>query len=476
MFLSKLFKKINMKKIVFISVIAIFLASCTKQLNQLPITAKNTATFPGSQSELEEYITSAYGTLQSQGLYGLYLPAVGEVSSDNTYEEVPGNDLGIYYELDAFKVSTPNGLLASVWQASYQCIQQTNVVLNRIDNINYDVAATKKARKGEMKFIRALLYFNLVRLFGDVPLVTTETTNPNLYFGQGRTASASVYTQIKADLTDAIGLLPATISQPGRVRKTAAQALLGKVYLTLKDYTNGETQLQAVIASGIHSLQSNPSIVFPIPNENNADIIFAVQFAAGVNGNTEGSIMAQQFSPSGTIANSKGHDLPTQSLYNLYTITDLRKEVYVKKTAAGTPFCAKWTNNTAVPADGGSDFPVLRYADVILMAAEAENGLNNTPGAITLLNQIRTRAGVPATTATTQSTVRDAIDLERRLELVGEGHRWFDLLRTGTAITVMNQFFVNTGSPITIGANNLLMPVPQNQIDTDPSIKQNPGY
>jgi hypothetical protein len=186
--------------------------------------------------------------------------------------------------------------------------------------------------------------------------------------------------------------------------------------------------------------------------------------------------MAQQFRPSGVVANAKGHDLPTKDFYSLYAAADARKGVYVTTTSIGTPYCNKWTLNTAVPADGGSDFPVIRYADVLLMMAEVENELGNTASAIPYLNQIRVRAGLPGTLATSQSDVRNAIDLERRFELIGEGHRWFDLLRTGKAISVMNQWFAANSTPITITQNNLLMPIPQTEINTDPTLSQNPGY
>src|SRR6218665_2019453 len=226
---------------------ALLIIACNKQLDQLPTTSKNLETFLSNEKEAEEYIHAAYGKLQAKGLYGLYLPAIGEIPSDNTYDEVPANDAGMY---------------------------------------------------GEMNFIRALLYFNLVRTFGDVPLNTEETTDPNKYFGQGRTAADTVYAQIVKDLNEAIAVLPAKTEQPGRVIKTAAQALLGKVYLTLKDYPNAKTQLEAVRTSREHSLQSSITTLFDINNKSNNEIIFAVQFASGINSNSEGSILFQQFSPS----------------------------------------------------------------------------------------------------------------------------------------------------------------------------------
>lgn len=465
------------KFILIIAVIGLMAASCQKELNQSPSTSKDISKFFTNQTEAEEYINAVYGNLQSTGLYGLYLPAFAEIPSDNTFDQVPSNDNGNFGQLDQFTTIPSNDIIETTWRDSYQAIQKTNVVLGRIDNISYTDPVQKQSRKGEMLFIRALLYFNMVRLYGDVPLVTTETTDPNQLFGQGRQPAASVYTQIKADLTAAIGFLPDAPSQPGRVVKTAAEALLGKVYLTLKDYPNAEAQLLTVVNSGRHTLLGKVQDVFALTNENNKEIIFAVQFASGINGNSEGSVMFQLFSPSATVSGAKGHNLPTLSLYNLYAANDLRKNVYVTLAPTGAPF----DNKLSAPAgnvitDGPSDFVVLRYADVILMLAETENELGNAGPAAGYLNMIRNRAGLTNTAATSQTALRDAIAQERRLELIGEGHRWFDLLRTGTAIQVMNQWFKDNNILTTIDQHNLLMPVPQSQVNTDPAIKQNPGY
>ena len=450
-------------------------SACTDNLYQEPQTSKVIGSFLRNEIEVEEYVNAVYGTLQATGLYGLYLPAITEIPSDNTFDEVPANDDGIYGQLDQFTTIPSNAIVTSVWQASYQGIQRANVVLGRIDAVSYASATTKQARVGEMKFIRALLYFNLVRLYGDVPLVTRETTDPNTYFGQGRTAKALVYNQVVTDLAEAIQGLPAATTQPGRVIKTAAQALLAKVYLTQQSYAAALPLLQAVVSSGRHALQANPADVFSLTNENNSEIIFAVQFASGVNGNSEGSIAFQQFSPSGMVSGAKGHNLPARALYSLYTATDRRRGTYVAVTSAGTPFLRK-LSAPAVVTDGGSNAVVLRYADVLLMLAEVQTELNSLPEAAANLSLVRTRAGLAATAANTPADLRAAIALERRLELIGEGHRWFDLLRTGTAVSVMNSFFQASNILTTIGPNNLLMPVPQSQVNTDPSILQNPGY
>jgi hypothetical protein len=252
---------------------------------------------------------------------------------------------------------------------------------------------------------------------------------------------------------------------------------LGKVFLTLKDYSNAKTQLLTVVNSGKNILLPRVQDVFAVSNENNKEILFSVQFTSGVNGNSEGSLMYQQFSPSATVSGAKGHNLPTLSLYNLYAANDLRRGVYVNLASTGAPFNNKLSAPpSTVITDGPSDFVVLRYADVVLMQAEVEKELSNTGQAATYLNMIRTRAGLANTNAVSQSDLREAIALERRLELVGEGHRWFDLLRTGTAVAVMNKWFKDNNILITIDQHDLLMPVPQSQVNTDPAIKQNPGY
>lgn len=465
-----------MRRVIFYLVVVLFLGGCTNQLDQIPLTNKELSIFLRTEIEVEEYVNATYAALQANGLYGLYLPAMGEIPSDNSFDEVPANDGAIYGDLDEFKTIPTNGILDDNWRMSYVAIQRCNVVLNRIEQVNFRVAATKNARIGEMKFIRALLYFNLVRFYGEVPLVTQETSDPNVFFGQGRTAVSEVYTQIIKDLTESAAVLPTTTTQAGRVIKTAAQALLGKVYLTQKEYVKAKTELGAVISSNVHLLLPNTADVFALTNENNREVIFAVQFGSGINSNTEGSIMYQQFAPSNTVSGAKGHNLPTKELYAKYGANDTRKANYVDITANGTPYNNKLKRPTTVITDGGSDVVILRYADVLLMQAEVENELGNTATAQTLLNQVRTRAKLPNTTATTQAELRGAIDFERRLELAGEGHRWLDLLRTGQAITVMNDWFKVQNVPITVTNKNLLFPIPQKQIDTDPTIKQNAGY
>jgi len=466
-----------LNRLTYLLLLLPLLVACEGELYQSPLTDKSVENFFSNEGEIESGINGVYATLQAQGLYNLYLPAIGEIPSDNTFDEVPANDGGRYGQLDEFTTIPANEVITEIWRDAYVGIQAANLVLNRIEDIPFQEEATKKARTGELRFIRALLYFNLVRIYGEVPLVTRETRDPTDYFGQGRSSVAEVYDQILMDLKEAVSLLPQFADVPGRVTQTAAQALLGRVYVTRKDFVQAETQLEAVVESGIHALEPQPADVFHTENELNAEILFAVQFASGVNGNTEGSDAFVQFSPSGTVNGAKGHNLPNRDFVTLYQEDDLRKAAYIGLTDKEVPFCKKYKQPTTIPEDGESDWIVIRYADVLLMLAEAKNENGKLSEAAFYLNQVRNRAGLGAFETTSQSEMDEAIERERRLELIGEGHRWFYLLRTDKAISTINNWFQsNTSLGINIDEHDLLMPIPQSQINTDPALTQNPGY
>lgn len=463
-----------MKKLAYLLTAAmtlLFMASCENELVQNPNTTKVADNFYSNEAELEEAINAVYATLQFTGVYNTGMPAVGELPGEDAYDETPANDGGVYGMLDDFNVIPQSSLIANVWEDSYKGIQRSNIVLNRIQEIEYDVPATKNARTGEMLFIRSLLYFNLIRTFGDVPLITEEVTNPQEYFGQSRTPLGEVYGQIISDLEEAAGLLPVrNENNKGRVVKTAAQALLGKVHLTLQDYTAAKASLLEVVGAGVHDLVPVDE-VFSLDNELNEELIFVVQYASGVNSNSEGSDAYRMFNPTGRqdggLAGTKGHGVLKPDFYALYTDSDTRKGSYVGALPSGLAYTNKIAVPTTVVNDSGSDWVVLRYADVLLMLAEIEYELDNTTEAIAYLDRIRERAGLAAYSgATDPSSLIAEIDLQRRLELVWEGHRWFDLLRQGRAQTVLG---------IT-DANKLLLPLPASQIAADPALQQNPGY
>ena len=461
-----------MKRIIFYLLTVILLAtSCENELIQNPNSVKVSDNFYSNETEIEEAINATYASLQFSGIYNTATQAIGELPGEDAYDETPANDGGVYGMLDDFNVIAQSSLIQHVWKDSYIGIQRANIVLNRITSIDFKDEATKDSRIGEMKFIRGLLYFNLVRIFGDVPLVIDEIKNPQNAFGQIRTPKNEVYTQIENDLTDAINTLPnRNDTNKVRVVKTAAQALMGEVELTLGNYAEAQKYLLDVVNSNTHKL-ININDVFAIDNQMNEEIIFAVQFSSGLNSNSEGSDAYRMFNPTarvvGNMTGTKGHGVLKPDFYNLYSDSDSRKDVYVGVLDSGLGFNNKIAPPTTVIEDAESDWVVLRYANVLLMLSEIDNELGNTSEALVYLNMIRNRATIGNYTGTTDKTsLFNEIDLQRRKELVWEGHRWFDLLRQGRAQSVLN---------IT-DPNKLLMPIPASQIATDPALKQNPGY
>ncbi len=469
---------IIMKKIICTLSILSLLGSCSSDLlNTLPEADKVTSNFYKDASQIEQGVNGVYGSLQYTGQYKQGLLTIGEIPSDNTFDEVPANDNFTYGEFDFFTIQPTNSLIENAWKDNYVGIQQANIILNRIGSITDMSEGTKKTRIGEMKFLRALMYFNLVRIFGDVPLVTQETTDVNSYFGQSRTPANEVYNFVEGELKEAITLLPATAAQKGRATKGAAMGILGRVLMTRNKFSEALPYLSQIDGLG-YSLLSDVTKIFDVTNKNNAEIIFDVQFASGLNGNSEGSNAFQLFSPSGTVSGAKGHNLPTKEVYNLYSSADKRRNAYIGLTNNGVPYTKKLVKTSSAVDDGGSNVVVIRLADVYLMMAECYAQANDLTNANLYLNKIKTRAGITNVNLTSQQALLAEIDKERRLELIGEGHRWFDLVRTGKAVQVMTQYFAVTPgySTATIDQHNLLMPVPQNQINTDPAIKQNPGY
>ncbi|MGY0406974.1 MAG: RagB/SusD family nutrient uptake outer membrane protein [Polaribacter sp.] len=462
-----------MKIIIKLVVIVLLVSACQDELVQNPITTKVSSNFYTNEKEIEEAVNAVYATLQFKGNFDVGIPAIGTIPGEDVYDATPANDDGKYGQLDDYNAIPQNGLLGNMWQDAYKGIQRANIVLNKIKNISFKDEATKQARIGEMKFIRALYYFNLVRIFGDVPLIVEEVENPQDYFTQPRTPINEVYKQIENDLTDAIQKLPQRNNQnKARVVKTAAQTLLGKVELTLGNYAKAKTFLLDVVNAGVHSLQANVSDVFAINKELNSEIIFAVQFASGINANSEGSDAYRKFNPTGRIVGkltgTKGHGVIKESFYNLYTNNDARKNVYVGILSSGQVYSNKIAPPITVIKDAGSDWVVLRYADVLLMLAEIENELGSQSIAIDYVNQIRNRANLGNYTGgITKDAVFNEIDMQRKLELIWEGHRWFDLLRQGRTKEVLG---------ITDN-NKLLMPIPASQIAASRgSLIQNPGY
>lgn len=500
--------KINIKY-VLISTLAISIASgCKKDfLNQTPEATIVGDNFFKTETDIKQAVNGAYSSLIGMGLTSYWL--FGEMRSDNTTYQYNGTDRGLEQRefVDEFLSSATAPPIQQYWQENYTAIAHSNDVLDHVGKISMSDAA-KNQYTGEAELLRAFHYFNLVRQFGGVPIRITATQSPGDARSKGRATEADVYKQIVADLTDAASKLPAkyTGADIGRVTQGTALTLLGKVYLTQKNYADALTALRKVTALGYTMLPDYKSVFDPA-NKNNSESIFEIQYLGSQNGLS--SNFLYQFAPwtSGStvtgdpgtnLGSGNGYNIPTQDMIDAYESGDIRKDASLslsfKDPTSGkvVPYVTKYNHGFVDRGKTNDDFPILRYPDVLLMIAECLNEQGFAAGgeAFNLLNQVRTRAHLPAKTAgntnpalnvSTQAAFRDAIFQERRVEFAFENHRWYDLLRTGKAVEVMNahglrqmaQFSTIPAGSYKVTTNKLLLPIPQREVTLD-NLTQNP--
>jgi hypothetical protein len=502
------------------------LFSCKKIIDLYPESNLNTGTYYSNADEVKAGLTGAYNGMQRPMFFEWQLT---ELRSDNSKMGVPGStasgnrDLS---DLDMFIPATTHSGIYSYWLATYNNIRNTNIILDRL-GVTYDQAAgtislktieipisdsLRKQFAGEAMFIRAYHYFNLVRLYGGVFLVHTPISAAEAKT-INRSSEADIYKFIEADLKTATGYLSnlkfsqiATAAvNVGRANSWAAKALLGKVYLTLNRKADAIAQLQDVITNSGYGLQSTYPNVFSITNEMNNEILFAVRYKAG--GLGLGSSFGNDFGPlnSGSAVingSGLGNNYPTNDLNNAFAATDTRKAVTIGVFGIGSAaklYVKKFLTPVSLTNDGESDWPILRYADVLLMMAEAQGF---TTASIGLINQVRARTSLGNLPATVNSvaTFEQALANERRFEFAFENQRWFDLLRFNTTLTTINAIQVMRNhfaieyvghynqyvAPVptlaqlqaNVTAEKLLLPIPQHEIDTNTQlvIVQNPGY
>jgi hypothetical protein len=471
-----------------LSALSLLATGCSDFLELAPRDATNVSNFYRNASDMQAAVNAAYGMLASPGEYGYAYYNVSEVRSDNTMNFEVGGNLPDA-ELDQFKMASTNEIIRLMWIDTYRGILACNAVLDHINGATMDQALRERFM-GEVKFLRALKYFNLVRTFGDIPLVLSETKSVSEGYGQSRVASTEVYSQIIADLAEAEQKLPLayTGSEIGKATKGAAKALLGKVYLTIGDFVKSKDKLKEVIDQGNYKLLDDYAALWPVANANHQESIFEVQFKKG--GTGTGSSFYNNFMPrnSGTniikIGFAGGRNNPTADLVAAYEPGDARKAASLATgyTDAATgkfvadPYTLKYQDTPFAEGDADNNWTVLRYADVLLMYAEAINEAGNGPTAeaYDAINAVRKRAKLAALPAgMSKAAFALAIEHERQVELAFEGHRWFDLVRTRREVVVMNQHFK---API-VAEFNAVFPIPQTQIDVNPQgIKQNPGY
>ena len=480
--------------LIAIALLGFSFSSCSDFLEQNPQTDLSENDFYKTADDILSAVNGAYSSLQEGDIYGNWY-VFGEIPSDNTRNQLSGS-VTTQNEFDQFYIDTQNSMIASFWKAAYKVINRTNTVLGRIDGIEINAELANRY-KLECKFIRALMYFNLVRVYGDVPLVLKEISISESY-DILREPKENVYNQIIADLKEAQGLpVSYSTAEDGRATQGAAKALLADVYMTLHKYAEAETILAEIINSGRYGLLENTpgslnidgyKNVFSPVNHNSKEGIFEIQFLKG--GYGEGSNYANNFAPenSGTnvvaVGGTGGNNIPEMDIYNAYEEGDLRRDFSMSLGYYDNRKNNEWVESRYVCKfmdvpyqnnDASNNYPVIRYADVILMYAEALNQNGKTAEACKYLNMTRRRGFGYQTTETSPVDLQTTdkaqfalmVEQERRVELAFENHRWFDLIRTGRAVEVMKS------KGFSLNETNLICPIPQKQIDVNPKLTRN---
>jgi hypothetical protein len=495
-----------MKKLIcFIIGGLVVLSGCEKSdfLKESPEDRFVTGNFYSSAKDAQSAVDAVY-----QNLYSIYQRNMILLNDLPTDDEKNGLGMPNQFlqDLEFLRYTSENTFVRDMWQQNYSGISRANSVLNNIGKITMD-EELKSRLLAEASFLRALYYFNLVRFYGDVPLILKlENLSDALI---PRSPTTEVYAQIISDLQFAEGNLPPKYSNTnfGRATSGAAKILLGKVYLTMHDFQNATSKLAEVVDNegqygyGLHSNFANN---WKIATEKGLESVFSIEFmqAPGVP-NGQMSLQGPKYSVPGGgvpgIVSGNEADIPTMDLYSRYENSDTRKQVtfkldYLSPTngtvyTSSIPLFGKyWEEGENITNNSDVNNHVIRYADALLLYAEALNEIGNTGKAITVLNRVRERAFQGPDhnyTGLSQIDFRDAVYLERRLELANEGHRRFDLVRTNRLLEVLKahgtleaQLAEKNKTTITSNAKEYqsLYPIPQREIDLNKLLTQNPGY
>lgn len=465
------------------------LTSCEDFLDLSPAHLISDQSFFQTQNDFETALVGAYSTFR--GMYsGSAIQYLNELSSDNS-EIVWSSPSADEMQLEQNNVTPSNGIIGGAWSTCMFTISRCNTILNKIDGVAFD-ETVKNRIKGETLFLRSFAYFYMAQLFGNLPITDLDFTSPAQVAASDLTLkpASEAYTKIIADLTTAETLMPNTLNaDKTKASRGTVKALLGKVYLTLKDYNNAIVKLKDVLDANQYSLVTNYQSLITEGNNNRAESLLEIQF---VSGRSIGNNYSALFTPAitsmaifpGNLQGS-GRILPTVNLMNAYEAGDLRKNVSVKDgiplingTTAPGRYAVKFVDFTiTATGDGNVTLPILRYADVLLMYAEALNEDAQTTLAHDYINLVRTRAGLVNLSGLTQSDLRLAIERERRVELAYEGHRWFDLKRTDRLKVVLDAYYASKGLNFTVQEHEWILPIPLNEVNLNPDvILQNPGY
>jgi len=470
-----------MKKILIFLIIAVFSASC-KDFLETEMKSEYSSQNLFSTEELA--IMAVTGVYNS--LYGTKWWIFGDVASDDAVKGGNAGDQADINAIDDFSASSDNGIILDFWRKTYETISQANNVINFIPQTPMN-DSLKNRLVAEVKFLRAFSYFNLINVFGKVPYKTDAQVKQE-YIHVGLSEVSVIYSKIETDLIEAASILPKSYQlEKGRITKGAALGLLAKVYLYQKKYTDCLKQITQIESLGEYKLEQSYDDLFKTGAENSKEVIFGLRFI-----NTVEAALGNEFNVWMAPHHEGGYyfNAPTQSFVDCFTEKtvggedDPRLDISIGRD--GKPwyndsiFRASWSEATGYlvkkynedmivglpKAHSTIPYHYMRYADILLMKAEA---INESGGAVANaaaeLNKIRARAGLGNTTAASQVAMRNAIRIERRRELGFECHRFFDLMRWGKEAAE-----AALGSDFKWKEPRFYFPIPQLELDANQAL------
>jgi starch-binding outer membrane protein, SusD/RagB family len=477
-----------MKKIVLLPLfVALLLASCESVLDLTPRDTLNYDNYYQSKEDAVAAVNAIYDVLGNVDLYNSSLWLIQDIASDDCDLRTNIDDPNLR-QFDQYSLQSTNNNLQGVWKDSYNGILRANLAIERIPDIDMD-KNQQDALLGEAKFLRALFYYNLVRMFGDVPLITKTSLVIDDY-KVARSPKNLVYDTIVSDLSWASLHLPPVQVEKGRATKGAALAILANVYLTNNQWELAAARAKDVIDLNRYDLFTNFTDVFKVANYNGKESVFEVQFYDG-DPNERSRIVISGLPSIFAFPAGVGLMLPTQDLLNTFETDDPRYKAtffssyfYFGNNTFYPHIWKYWDQGVYPPAQttkASAHFYVMRYAEVFLIYAEALNEIGSSPStdAYYYLNRIRQRARGASTTVLpdlsglSKEEFRLAVWKERRCEFVNEGHRWFDLVRTGKLEANVSKAKPGKAAPT---STNYVFPIPQRELDLNKNLKQNPEY
>ncbi len=463
-------KKYKILFVVFIALLSLW--SCEEFTALAPYSERNVDNFYLTQNDFIIALNGAYAGLADNTMFGRNYMLLHEMRSDNTTNGAGATGLSESLErITLFTEITTASELYSTWSGGYKTIARTNTILDRLGGIDFTTPGLKDRVKGEALFIRSLAYYSLAVTFGNIAYQFKEVISPDVEIEQ--VTADVIYDKIALDLEEAEGLLPDSYDADNisRVTSGAAGCLLGLVQLTNGKNVEAEAALRRVMTKG-YELVPEYEDLWGVSNENSIESIFEIQYKSGGTG-TGGSYTEYYSSPlrlTGGIGDGNVPQDVTTDALSIFEVDDERYDETFGLTAEGAEYIKKYDGTQNLVFDSDNNFVVFRYADVLLMLAEA---IGEGTEAYDLIDEVRERAGLTISSADLPGTFEDILLNERRKEFVAENKRWPDLLRFGKAKEVMAAFHSTLG--YTENDIRLLYPIPQQEIDSSPGqLVQNP--